>query len=340
MIPIRNLYYLLLYAHDVLDEGVVGDAGQLPETRLVDLFAHVLDGGVNHLLRRGLDRGYISHRDAVAGVRGRVDVSATAKTNARSRAQCVCEFDELTPDVVHNRILRATARRLMRAAGLDSALHDRLATLYRRLDGVSDIALSARVFRTVQLHRNNRYYRFLLAVCRMVHEHLLADETTGETHFREFVRDEQRMRRLFERFVRNFYKRHAGAFRVGSRRLRWAATGDTSLLPTMRTDVTLRDRARVIIVETKYTANQFREHFGTASVRSEHLYQLFAYLANTARTTPRRRVECVLLYPRAGAAPDLRCELHGHPVRVATLNLGQEWQGVEKDLLALLSPGA
>ena len=112
-IPIRNLYYLLLYAYDALDESDVADAGSLPETRIADLFAHVLDSGVNHLLRRGLDRGYVSHRDAIPGVRGRIDLSATVKANTMARARAVCEFDEFTADVTHNRILRATSPRLV-----------------------------------------------------------------------------------------------------------------------------------------------------------------------------------------------------------------------------------
>src|SRR5262249_28857015 len=86
-IPVRNLYYLLLYAYDALDEGEVVEAGALPETGVADLFAHVLDAGVNHLLRRGLDRGHVPVREAIPGVRGRVDVSATVKAATRSRAR-------------------------------------------------------------------------------------------------------------------------------------------------------------------------------------------------------------------------------------------------------------
>ena len=105
----------------------------------------------------------------------------------------------------------------------------------------------------------------------------------------------------------------------------------------MNTDATLTGRGRVIVVETKYTPRQFQEHFGTSSVRSEHLYQLFAYLLNLAKRVPvGRSVEGLLLYPRARAGPDFACELHGHPLRVATVNLAQEWTGIRYDLLGLL----
>jgi 5-methylcytosine-specific restriction enzyme subunit McrC len=45
-IPVRNLYYLLCYAWDRLEEGDVVAAEQEGATELVDLFARVLEGGV------------------------------------------------------------------------------------------------------------------------------------------------------------------------------------------------------------------------------------------------------------------------------------------------------
>ena len=51
---------------------------------------------------------------------------------------------------------------------------ERLAGLYLRLDGVADVPLSSHTFRSVQLHRNNRVYRFLIGVSRCeLHGHPL-----------------------------------------------------------------------------------------------------------------------------------------------------------------------
>ena len=271
------------------------------------------------------------------GVRGRIDVAATVKRNERIRARAVCEFDELTPDVPHNQILRATARGLLAVPDLAVELRHRLATLIRRLAGVSDTPLSPALFRAVQLYRGQRFYRFLLAVCRLVMTHLIPDAAGQGSHFREFEIDERRMRKLFERFVRNFYQREQQAYKLCGRKLRWSASGDVLLLPTMQTDVTLRRRDRKTVVETKYTANQLQHHFDKKAVRSDHLYQLFAYLQNLAVRSPAGcRVGGVLLYPRVGPGPDVRCEIHGHPVRVTTLDLSQEWDDIRRQLLALL----
>ena len=97
---------------------------------------------------------------------------------------------------------------------MDPGLHAAFVGTDRRLHGISVVRLSRRVFRTVQLHRNNRFYRFLLGICRLIHDSLLVDEVTGEVQFRDFVRDDRRMRLLFKRFLRNFYRREQADFAV------------------------------------------------------------------------------------------------------------------------------
>lgn len=336
-IRIQNLYYLLLYAHDVLDEAEVVDVGELPETSLADLFAHVLDAGIAHLFRRGLDRGYLPYCDEIAGVRGRIDLSATAKVGAQTRARLVCDFDEFTADVPHNRILRATVRRLLRVPGLAPELHENLSATYLRLAGVGEEVLSSRSFRRVQLHRNNRFYGFLLSVCRLIHEAMMPAEGEGEERFRDFVRDERRMRALFERFIRNFYRREQTSFRVRPRRFFWAhASGNTESLPQMATDVCLESPARTLVLDAKYYREAFQQHHKKRTLRSAHLYQLYAYLRNLAAQRPSYRVaEGVLIYPATGERFDINVQLGDHPIRAVSLDLAQDWRGLRRDLLAI-----
>ena len=71
-IPIKNLYFLLVYAWDVLDEAGAVDVGasemRIPE----DLFAKILRNGIQHLVKRGLDRAYISETSDIPGIRGKL----------------------------------------------------------------------------------------------------------------------------------------------------------------------------------------------------------------------------------------------------------------------------
>ena len=48
--------------------------------------------------------------------------------------------------------------------------------------------------------------------------------------------------------------------------------------------------------------------------------------------------EGILLYPTAGRSLDVSYRLHGHRVRVRTLNLNLPWTAIEDQMLSLLVP--
>src|SRR5437870_3287900 len=108
MIAIKNLFYLLMYAWDAFDESQMTAVDAEPETDLLNLLAAVLSRGIHHLLRRGLDAGYLPQQEELPGIRGKLELSATLKSNVLARARTHCSFDELSPDVLHNRILKAS----------------------------------------------------------------------------------------------------------------------------------------------------------------------------------------------------------------------------------------
>jgi 5-methylcytosine-specific restriction enzyme subunit McrC len=245
----------------------------------------------------------------------------------------------------NNRILKATLRRLLQTRRLDPRLRDPLRATYHRLHDVTDRPLTLRAFRAVRLHRNNRVYRFLLDVCLLLYQCLIPDQETGELRFRNFVRDERRMHRLFERFVRNFLRREQRSFHVEAETLRWeettASPGDLAFLPGMRTDVTLRRPGRTLVIDAKFYREPLQHHRGRWTVRSGHLYQLFAYLRNlAARRQPAAQIDGMLLYPQAARVLDLSFYIHGHYVRVRAINLKQPWRDIHDDLLALLPSSA
>jgi 5-methylcytosine-specific restriction enzyme subunit McrC len=311
-----------------------------PDTDLLNLLASVLTRGIDALLRRGLDRGYLVTAEEIAGIRGKLDVSATLKGNLLTRARTFCQFDELSHDVLHNQILKATLHRLLHSKPLDNDLRKRIRVAYLRLPGIRHIHLSERSFHSVQLHANIRLYRFLIDVSQLLFEHLIPDEETGVFRFRDFTRDEQKMRRLFERFLYNFYKHEQGRFKVNRSRFPWAdaTTPAPHLLPQMNTDLTLTRPGHQIVIDAKYSTHVLQRHpYGSQTLNSGHLYQMFAYLKNI-RKTAGETVDGLIVYPRAQDAVDATISLPGHRLRVCTVDLNQHWKLIRRDLLALVAP--
>lgn len=341
-IPIQNIYYLLCYAWNKLDEGDVVTVQSIKSPEMVDLFARVLIGGTTHLMKRGLDRGYVLHNEDRNTLRGKIDFNASLKRNLLTQGKAHCHFDELHYNILHNQILKSTIRHLILVKKLNPEYKENLIGIYRRLHGINEITLSKNAFRSVQLNRNNYFYDFLLKVCELIFENLYVTESNGEYKFKDFTREPSQMRILFESFVRNFFKLELEGCSVGREDIQWQAEelipGAKQLLPKMQTDISIETRDRKIIIDTKFSHTAFQSNRDfKQSLKSLYLYQLFAYLINIeSKGGLNCNCEGILLYPTVEKELDLIYEIQGHKVSIKTINLNQPWQGIHKDLLSII----
>jgi 5-methylcytosine-specific restriction enzyme subunit McrC len=339
-IPIQNIYYLLCYAWNTLEERDIVDVESIQSTQLVDLFARVLTGGIHHLIRRGFDRGYLSFAEEMGRLRGKIDLASSLKKNLLARGRAVCEFDELDHNVLHNRILKTTIARLVLVEDLDVKLRLGLREILQWLRNIESLRLTSQTFRRVQLNRNNNYYIFLLNICELVYHNLLVNEQTGHSRFRDFLRDEASMNKLFERFARNFYRLEQSTFKPSPLRISWHAESvdeeSERYLPEMRTDVCLTSEDRKIILECKYYKEALQINWNKSTIRSAHLYQLYAYLRNKEVEPGWETCEGILLYPLVDVPLNLNYSMGTHKVKVRTIDLNHNWQTIKANMLALI----
>ena len=341
-IPIRKLYHLLCYAWDVLPQGELLDIQSSDENHPLDLLAEVLVKGTNHLLRRGVEQDYQSISEVSSILRGRIDFPYSARRLLLDQGKARCTFDEITSDILPNQIIRTTFLKLSRMWGIDKSLRKQCGVLVKRFDEVSAISLKPNTFSQVRMHRNNRFYRFLIDVCELIHAESLLDEKSGRVRFRDFFRDEGKMPRLYEKFIFNFYAKKQSEYRVTSERIRWSATSDDdpelSMLPSMLTDVSLRSRDRTIILDAKYYKETLSSFHGNKKIHSNNLYQLFAYLQNIALNGGNdEHAVGILLYPVIGEEVKAQYELLGTPIRIETVDLSSDWQNIEAKLLSIIN---
>jgi len=346
-IPVQNLYHLLTYAWDQLEEAEAVAVTAEPTDSLLDLLARVLVQGTSHILKRGLAREYAPETELTGRLRGKLLLSESIRQQTLPTARAWCTFDELSHDTQVNRLLKATLYHLLTVPMLDSTLRREVRALYARL---TDVALmpvrDVRVFDAVQLHRHTAHYRLLLSVCRLVHEEVLLTQENGEHLFRHFIGNEKRMAALFERFIRNFYQRQyqlkTSRYTVRAEQLQWAVgpigPQAKAVLPSMKTDVSLTTPHDKLIIDCKYYKKALRPHHNKEKLVSNNLYQLYTYVQHARRQQPARPVRGLLLYPVAQQPLRFQYELTGTTdwLEVATIDLGQHWSGVERDLLMLL----
>ncbi|HRK83919.1 MAG TPA: 5-methylcytosine-specific restriction endonuclease system specificity protein McrC [Saprospiraceae bacterium] len=341
-IPIQNIYYLLCYAWNKLDERDRVAVSADGCTELVDLFAKVLIQASKILLKRGIDRNYVPYEASIPGIKGKLALSETIKTNSLLRQRTVCQFDEFSPDIPTNQILLTTLYQLYRVKALDEGLKTGIRRLLPMFPDVQPIALKSSTFRQLRLHRNNHFYDFILKVCELIHENLLPDERPGYFRFADFRRDDQQMAKLYEEFLFQFYRKEQQLFAVSREQIRWKFDApkleDLNYLPSMYTDITLRNKTEKIIIDAKYYRQALTSRFEVDKLISSNLYQIFSYLLNQERESDPASLTArgVLLYPLTGPPLDLSFRYGRHEIQVKTVDLNAHWREIEGRLLGVV----
>lgn len=338
-IPIQNIYYLLCYAWDKLEEKNKVAVAAEECHGLADLLAKILINASKILLKRGIDTAYISHIDELSGIKGKIKVSDSLQRHLLSKQRALCEFDTYSPDILTNQILVSTLHSLLSTKGLDRAFKKEIRQILHMLPPIKCIKVMPKHFRQIRLHRHNRFYDFILKVCQLIQENLLPTETDGNFTFMDFTRNRRQMNRLFEAFLFKFYQREQNQFTVKRDRITWNfQTADpisAQHLPTMNTDITLRKPNQKIIIDAKFYQNTMLNHYGKERIHSENLYQIFSYLLNQENPAEAESLSAkgILLYPTITREYDLFYQFQQHPIEIRTVNLNRSWQSIHKRLL-------
>lgn len=229
---------------------------------------------------------------------------------------------------------------LLTCSELGKDMGEEARRLNQRLAGVSDVALTAQAFRTVQLHAKHKNYRWLLNVCRLILETAVPSPVSKGYRFPDFTHDDEVMDVLFQRFVFNFLRREQSSYVVRSLRLQWQFEGKPEhllRLPYMQTDVVLRSPARTLVIDTKFYREPFTGRFQRKRIRAQHLYQIRTYMRSLEQNSG-EVVDGILLYASVEEEFDLHFyEDSRRTLRVTSLNLNQPWQGVAQALHELVA---
>ena len=371
-IPIENLYYLLCYAWGVSDQlDKVKVDGEKCHS-LENLLSMVLLNVCDRLLRQGLVREYRYEEQEVEGIRGKLNLAETLKSGKYLYGQTICQVDELTQDVVINRVIFSTLKRLMRIEGIDENIRVRLRKTLARFPHIAEIrvteGLLGRLLRHLpgrflrhlpgrfQGHRQNGVYSLALNVCKLIWESTLPIKgKDGRLEFVDFREDEFRMNCIFERFLMNFCKlncreefpevhREYIDFQLSPFGMMFKEAGEA--LPMMETDVTLFNPAtqEKLILDAKfYREALVSKYGGKEKLRREHLSQILSYVMNQEdRSKPHTLNACgALVYPTVDEDFDFsyRYKETGHRIYVRTVNLGQPWRKIEERVKEIVKGG-
>ena len=336
MIRVRNLFHMLAYAFSALTEQGYRALAAEDFDNAAELCAAILERGVSLQLKRGLGQEYVNRTEARSSLRGTIKVTETVKSQAILRRQLVCSYDEFSVDTTMNRVIKATVALLVRS-DISRARKKSLKKLMVYFANVRDIDLHT-VDWNRRYDRNNRTYRMLMAVCWLVVKGLLQTQSDGATRMMDFF-DEQRMCRLYEKFILEYYRREHPRLRASASFVEWALDdGVSDGLPAMRSDITLSAGGRVLIIDAKYYASTMQSNFNKKTVHSGNLYQIFAYVKNKQAVLERAgegvEVSGMLLYAATDeeVQPDVTYRMSGNQIGVRTLDLDRPFEEIRAQL--------
>ena len=344
-IVIENIYYMLSYAYQELRQDGFREINPECFENVKDLFAAILAKAMTMQLKRGLSREYIEANDNLSILKGKIDIKETFQLAKRRDRRIACVFDELSENHYMNRIIKTTILYLIRdepdpdgKGGVRHENKDALKKVLLFLSGIETLKVSAIDWRHFRYNRNNATYQMLMHVCYLVLHDLLLTTKEGTQKLASFF-DEQKLHALFERFVRTYYSQHYQDLEVGAKQIKWDADGTTAFLPTMQSDIMLeypkygRD-TRKLIIDTKFYGKIIvQSQYGADKIRSNHLYQIYAYVTNEARNRS-GAVDGMLLYAKTDEAiiPYATYILGGNKISVRVLDLNTKFDDIKKQL--------
>ena len=335
-ILIKNIYYMLSYAFTTLNQGGYENVATEDFDNLHNLFAAILAKGIGRQLKQGLYREYMNRTETLPVVRGKIDMPGTIQNRLARKQVLTCQYDELSENNLLNQILKTTVMLLLRHAQVSEDYKTDLKKEMLFFSNVNTIDPASVRWSSIRFQRNNNTYRMLISLCQLVLEGMLMTTDSGEYRLASFV-DEQRMSRLYEKFILEYYSKECPQVKAAASQIPWALDdGVGTLLPVMQSDIMLTQGNRVLIIDAKYYTHTMQTQYDVHTLHSNNLYQIFTYVKNKDMEFGDRphEVSGMLLYARTDELiqPDNTYHMSGNKVSVRTLDLNREFSDIAAQL--------
>ena len=334
MIPIRNVYYMLSYAFQILQEQGYNNIATEDFDNTAELCSAILSKGISLQLKRGLNKDYIEVNESLSAIKGKIDISDSIKTRSIMKSQLVCSYDEFSENSYFNKILKTTVVLLLKA-DVSKARKKELKSLMMFFSNVDTLDVH-NIDWHIRYNKNNQSYHLLLSICNLVIEGLLQTQQDGTSKLMNFI-DEQRMCRLYEKFILEYYRKHYPSISANAEQIPWQLDDEMSdMLPVMQTDIMLRKGNQVLIIDAKYYTHTMQSQYDTHTLHSANLYQVFTYVKNKEYELKEidHKVSGMLLYARTDEEiqPDNTYSMSGNRIAVRTLDLNCDFNKIKTQL--------
>lgn len=334
MIPIQNIYYMLSYAFQTLQAENYKDLAAENFHNTAELCAAILDKGIRIQLKHGLRRDYVSKSESLSTLQGKLNISESIKTQTMLKKQMICTYDEFSTNIQFNQIIKSTVLLLLKA-NITNSRKKSLRKLLLFFSDVNEIDLHF-VNWNQQYNRSNQNYQMLIGMCYLVYKGLLTTQNNGTTKLMDFF-DGQRMCRLYEKFLLEYYRKEHPELTANASQIAWQLDDtENQMLPRMQTDIMLSKNNNILIIDAKYYSHMTQQQYGIHTLHSNNLYQIFTYVKNKEfeLRNYEHTVSGMLLYAQTDEdiIPNNTYHMSGNQISVLALDLNQDFSKISRTL--------
>lgn len=331
MIRIQNVYYMLSYAFQVLNEQGYKQVATEEFENVAELCASILIKGLSSQIKRGLGKEYIIQTEALSSIRGKIDISNSLKENSMLRKQLVCNYDEFSVNSYMNRIIKTTMNFLVKS-DINIEIKKKIRKLNYFFIEVDPLKLE-NINWKLQFNKNNQTYQMLISICHLILKGLLQTNSDGSVKLLDFI-DEKYMNRLYEKFILEYYRKENPELKASASQISWDIDdGYIEMLPIMQSDIMLKKEEKTLIIDAKYYAKTTQERYGVNTLHSNNLYQIYTYVKNFD-SDKTGNVSGMLLYAKTDEMilPNNEYKMRGNLISLKTLDLDCEFSKVKEQL--------
>ena len=262
---------------------------------LMHLLAYLYVSELYKALKKGIYRGYEQKQENLKHLKGRLLVSQHLRQNIGQSVHAYCEYDELSPNVTLNHVLKA-ALKVIFPFVVQNSLKINMMMILELFDEVDDEYVDSSGMDNLSLNRQNQHYEGVLSLAKAILRSTMMITGTSKQAAFSFL---FKMNDLFEGYVGECLKRVLATTNYKldqqhkeKRLLVNVHSGRENILLKPDFVVSKRDKNEYIpemILDTKWKSifSGSRLTYNQADI-----YQMYAYI--TAYKTAER---CILLYP-------------------------------------------
>ncbi|QQO15209.1 restriction endonuclease [Bradyrhizobium diazoefficiens] len=199
----RSLVHMLALVLDL--DIAVGAAAAFTwqHENLLEILIRLFSEKLFAMLRQGMPRAYTGREDDLPALRGSLNVVRQFTILASTPQRLACRFDELSPNIVLNQIMKAAVAQLLKISR-NAENQRRLMELAFVYEEVAPIPVRSLRWGQVVLDRTNVGWKELLSFAKLLLQGRYQSTTTGTSDGFSLLFE---MNKLFEEFVGRSLKR-------------------------------------------------------------------------------------------------------------------------------------